>query len=258
MPIELTSELLCKEIDVAVDLDALAIPFIGGMSFTASLPSVDIPDASAAVKAVLGQIGVALAPIQPLFIILDALTAVAKLSMAVPDALGPPPDPSKLIDAVADVVVKVGKLALIVPQLSIPITIKKVLLNINTLLIAVKVELHSLIDVLAELDATEARALELELEFPEIAANLRASIGCATEQADMQVGGLGTGLKPLKFLFQSINMLLDTAEIPKEDGTRLPDLEDLGGGGAAAIQPFLDALDVITQAVGTVLAVIPI
>ncbi len=65
----------------------------------------------------------ALTPLMPLFNILDALIAVFNTVKAIPESLGPPPDPTKLVSAIVEMTKKVSKLLRLVPQLSLPYTI---------------------------------------------------------------------------------------------------------------------------------------
>ena len=65
----------------------------------------------------------ALTPLMPVFNILDAVIAVFNTVKAIPESLGPPPDPTKLVSAVVEMTKKVSKLLRLVPQLSLPYTI---------------------------------------------------------------------------------------------------------------------------------------
>lgn len=50
----------------------------------------------------------ALAPLKPVFDIIDTVVAVFACLKAIPDAFGPPPDPSKLVQALEDLAKKVA------------------------------------------------------------------------------------------------------------------------------------------------------
>ena len=65
----------------------------------------------------------ALAPLTPFFQILDAFLGIVKVVQAIPDALGPPPNPTGIVSALADLAPKVAALAGLVPQLSVPLTV---------------------------------------------------------------------------------------------------------------------------------------
>ena len=77
----------------------------------------------------------ALTPLVPIFDIIDTVVAVFNCIKAIPDTLGPPPDPTVLAACLPDLAEKVAKLLKLIPQLSIPLTIVGLIdLVIDTLL----------------------------------------------------------------------------------------------------------------------------
>lgn len=264
MPIPIGVEDLCKEIstglgvgfdaegNLLVSLDDLTIDFLGGASISASL-DMQVPNAGAAVKSILAQANAALAPLMPFFILMDAFVAVAKLAMAVPDALLPP-DPSALLKLVPEVTAKLEKVLALLPPISIPKMVKKILLNIRTLLVEMRKQFLTMQVTYEGFGEVEARAAELEAEFPEISISLRASIGCGTEELDAQMQGLGNGMQPLKSLFGAVNILLQLAAVPVE----LPDPGSLGDGGVANISVTIDAIDVLVGLLDVAIVAIPV
>lgn len=65
----------------------------------------------------------ALTPLVPLFDIIDTIVAVFNCIKAIPDTLGPPPDPTVLAACLPDLAEKVAKLLKLIPQLSLPLLI---------------------------------------------------------------------------------------------------------------------------------------
>ena len=65
----------------------------------------------------------ALTPLMPLFDIIDTVVAVFNCVKAIPDSLGPPPDPTALAACIPELAEKVAKLLRLIPQLSLPYTI---------------------------------------------------------------------------------------------------------------------------------------
>ena len=65
----------------------------------------------------------ALTPLVPIFDIIDTVVAVFNCIKAIPDTLGPPPDPTVLAACLPDLAEKVAKLLKLIPQLSLPLTI---------------------------------------------------------------------------------------------------------------------------------------
>ena len=76
----------------------------------------------------------ALTPLVPLFDIIDTIVAVFNCVKAIPDSLGPPPDPTALAACLPDLAEKVSKLLKLIPQLSLPLLIVRLIdLVIDTL-----------------------------------------------------------------------------------------------------------------------------
>ena len=76
----------------------------------------------------------ALTPLMPIFDIIDTVVAVFNCVKAIPDTLGPPPDPTVLAACLPDLAEKVAKLLKLIPQLSLPLLIVRLIdLVIDTL-----------------------------------------------------------------------------------------------------------------------------
>src|SRR5688572_26832363 len=67
----------------------------GGAELRAQLAGLP-PSLFEIAKSLLGQANSALAPLTPIFDIIETINALHNCVKAIPDALGPPPDPSKL------------------------------------------------------------------------------------------------------------------------------------------------------------------
>ncbi len=65
----------------------------------------------------------ALTPLVPLFNIIDTVVAVFNCIKAIPDTLGPPPDPTAIAACIPELAEKVNALLRLIPQLSLPYTI---------------------------------------------------------------------------------------------------------------------------------------
>ena len=65
----------------------------------------------------------ALTPLMPIFNIIDAVVAAFECIKAIPQTIGPPPDPTALATAIPELAQKVSRLLGLVPQLSLPLTI---------------------------------------------------------------------------------------------------------------------------------------
>jgi hypothetical protein len=73
-------------------------------------------------KQLMAQANAALAPLVPVFNVIDTVLALFQAVKAIPDAITHL-DPTKITDALPDVAQKASKLLAIVPQLSVPLMI---------------------------------------------------------------------------------------------------------------------------------------
>src|SRR5689334_19673536 len=102
---------LCLEIAEFPDPFALTLP--GG---------IEIEDVN-----LMKIIQPALTPLVPFFDIIDTIVALYNCIKAIPDALGPPPDPTVLAACLPDLAEQINKLLRLLPQLSLPLLIRRLL-----------------------------------------------------------------------------------------------------------------------------------
>ncbi|RJS13756.1 hypothetical protein DRW03_35910 [Corallococcus sp. H22C18031201] len=186
----------------------------------------------------------ALAPLTPLFDILGAVLAIAEVVKAIPDALGPPPDPTAIAAALPKLAEKVSKLLRLVPQLSVPYTVVGV------------------IDiVLGELGSARARLVHLKLRMSSVAqarqravqlgdVGLLAVAGCAEANVAQEAANVGKALAALSQLMVLLNVLLGMV-----GGPQVPDFSSLEG---SAQEEALAPLDAIVRTLEQVRAAIPV
>jgi hypothetical protein len=186
----------------------------------------------------LGMMQPALAPLVPLFNVLEAIVAIKKCVEAIPDALGPPPDPSKMIDCIPNLAEKVAALLKLLPPLSIPTMIKQLL---NCIIREIG-KFRSFIVGLQQQMLRIARIVEraAELEDPEF--NLIAV--CAADRVASQLSNEMKALVVVGRLLGMARELLKLAEVPVE----IPDLESLAGQPLdTVIEPIDALLDTLRQ-----------
>ena len=186
----------------------------------------------------------ALTPLVPLFDIIDTVVAVFNCFQAIPDTLGPPPDPSVIAACLPDLAKKVSKLLKLIPQLSLPLTIIGLIdLVIDTLLQARSLLLH-LQQQMQQILGTIDRATELE------DAGLMAIAQCAQANVAQEAANVGKSLASLGKLIGLLNLFLGILGLPE-----VPDLSDLAG------RPLDDAippLDAIVDQLRTARAAVPV
>jgi hypothetical protein len=183
------------------------------------------PNGLAITKNLLTQANAALAPLMPIFNIIDAVLAIKAFAESIPDALGPPPDPSVIAAALAELVEKVAKLAALIPQLAVPYMIVDVLDAIITALNGTITNLEIVIVQEARIAAAMLKASE-----PGNDALLEVVI-CADSINASVKGGISEGLGPLNSLFGVLNLFLGLIGLPE-----IPSMDALPEDSAEAIE----------------------
>jgi hypothetical protein len=214
----------------------LCITFPGGATvcaYTEAFP----PSLLALVRSMLGQANSAMAPLQPIFDIIGAIAAVLECIQAIPDSLGPPPDPTAIAQCIPNLVEKVEKLLLLLPQLSLPLMIAGFLDTLILMLNAIIGELNAVIRLLDRI--TRARGIN--------APGLAAIIDCGDRTVTSQ-------LSNIEALFASINPLIDVVNtlgglagmspIPSFEGGLGEDPSD----AIAPIESLRDSLQTVRNA----------
>lgn len=160
----------------------------------------------------------ALAPLTPFFQLLDVILGVVKVLQAIPGAFSAPPDPTGIVSALADLAPKIEKVAGLVPQLSIPLTVVSALDASINLLQQASTRLDS-IDALAQkVTAATGRAQTLG------DAQLAQLASCAQEDVQTATANLIRELTPLAGVLALLGPLLALV-----GGPALPGLDSLKG-----------------------------
>jgi hypothetical protein len=182
----------------------------------------------------------ALTPLVPLFDIIDAIVALYNCIKAIPDALGPPPDPSILAACLPDLAEKLSKLLNMLPWVALPRLIRRLLtLAIETLRTARGQLLHlqqQLVQILGAID----RAKNLN------DAGLMAIAQCAQANVATEAANVGKSLAALGKLLGLINIFMGLI-----GGPQVPDLSNLVGRPLDDAIPPFDALIKTLEAVRT-------
>ena len=228
-------------IEIKVGKQDLCVTFPGGAEMCVQMPSVSVPDPSELSKQLMAQANAALAPLMPVFNIIDTVIALFNCVKAIPDALGPPPDPSKLAKCLPDVAKKVSKLLKLIPQLSVPLMIVGLIDVLLAFLEGVRGQIKAVIAAQVCIAAAATRAAEL--------GNVQLStiVDCANANIDAQMKNLGESAAPVNRLIGVINLFVELAGLPK-----LPDLSNLGNDAQAALgvlDPLVDQLKAARSAI---------
>lgn len=210
----LPDEIACPELPT-IDPCALLLP--GG----AELEAVNVLE--------LAQ--PALTPLAPMFNIVEALIALKDCMSAIQDALGPPPDPAKMVQCVPEVVERVNALMSLLPIYSVPPMVV-------SLIDCITRELDRLRSyVLGLLRQAEriTQLMETAAELDDAGLNL---VGvCAQERLAAQLDEHMKGLIVLGRLLGMLRAFLEMIGIGDE---LVPDFATLAG---SAIEEIIEPID---------------
>lgn len=190
------------------------------------------PSDLAITKSLLSQGNAALAPLLPVFNIIDALLAVKDFAEAVPGLIT---DPTALIDATAALIEKISKLAQLIPQLSVPFLVVDLIDVGITALNGFVTELEKIVE-----QETAIAAAITKANTPPVNTALLEVTVCATEINDATKQGLEEGLGPLNTFFGVLSIFLSLIGQPP-----IPDVADLGEDSAAAIAALQDTVKLL-------------
>ena len=180
----------------------------------------------------------ALTPLMPLFDLIETILALFDAVKAVPETIGPPPDPTALLEALQKLAVKIAKLLRLIPQLSLPFTI----VGLLDLLLHTLERARDLFEHLR--DKAEALA-DMEVRARELGdAQLAAIAACARANIEQEAANLGARLGALSKLIAILNIFTNMVGAPE-----VPDLASLSDQPLDAIVEPLDAIVEVLRAV---------
>lgn len=216
---------LCVELDLDLEITQLFIEFPVGFSLEIEGPIVPNPGDIAG--KLLAKANAALAPLSPLFDIVDLLLVVGELFEAAKKF----PKIGALVKLSPKLRTRLDKLKKLIPQLSVPRTIKSIIQVLIVALLGLRAELLAIIEAQSSLDLRSARALALGN------ADLAAAVECAQANLDFQLDLALRQAAPLNRFINTVNLLADLAKLPK-----IPALVvDASAGASGALSP-IDAL----------------
>ncbi len=207
--------------DLCLEIPALAEPF------AIPLPGgIEIADVN-----LMKTIQPALTPLVPLFELIDTIVALFNCIKAIPDMLGPPPDPTVLTACLPDLAKKLNKLLNMLPQVALPRLIVRCLVLAIETLRTVRSQLMHLQAQMTRIATTTERARNLN------DAGLMAVAQCAKTNVVTEAANVGKSLASLGKLLGLINLFMALI-----GGPQVPDLSKLGGRPLDETLPPLDEL----------------
>lgn len=230
-------ETLCVQLTVTPQ--RLSVAFPGGATLDPELPNLGLPDPLQLSRQLLGQANAALAPLGPVFDLIDVALALFNAVKAIPDAISHL-DPSKISDALPELAEKAAKLLPLVPQASVPRMIVGLIDTLLAFLGGLAGQLRALIDQQVRIQKAESRAAELGN------AQLQVVADCSKHHVAAQQS-LSESVAPVNRLIALVNVFAQLAGL----GT-LPELSGLGSDAAAALGPLEGAVKALQRIRGAI------
>lgn len=218
----------------------VCITFPGGTQICASA-EIDLGDLYKSMRPLLAQVNTALAPLTPFFDLLDLAKAVVDCIQAIPDALGPPPDPTAIIECIPGLVERLNKLLKLLPILTIPGMIKDIIQALVYMLTGIRQQLLAF-------EAQQRRLLAAATAAAQTGnLDLQIVVDCETGNLDAALLNLNAGMEPLNRLIGALNTLAQVVGLPC-----LPTIADV-----EISDPAIEAIDEAIAVLQTIAAALP-
>jgi hypothetical protein len=216
----------------------LCVRLPGGAAICAVFPGGTIPSEGELTSALLAQVNTALTPLTPFFDVIDVFSAMINCIKAVEQCLGPPPDPTKLVQCFPALASAMAKLLELIPQLSVPILIGDLLDVLIAYLTGMRQQLGTFANKQAAIAAAATRAQALR------SAPLTALVDCATDDLNVAIANLSQQGTAMARLIEVANVLLDLAGL-----SPIPtDITTISGDLKSALAPLSDAIQTLQTA----------
>lgn len=182
--------------------DGLCITLPGGTEICASVPSsVPIPQTQL-VATLLGQLNTALAPLQPVFNIIDAVIAVFDCIKAVATL-----NPAKIAECIPNLAEAVEALIKLIPQLSVPLMIVDFIKAMIAFLQGFIEDLVSMVEYQTRITLATNRAAKYDVDLALI-------LDCASKNLDIELAHKGKQVAPIEQVINLINAFLSLLGLP--------------------------------------------
>jgi hypothetical protein len=218
----------------------LRIRFPGGAEIT-SVTNQLPPSLFQLAQSLLGQASSALAPLAPIFNVVETIVAIQTCLTAVVDALGPPPDPSKLAQCLPELAKKVEAIIALLPPTSVLAMIADILDAIVAALDGTIAELRAVIRLLEKVATARLQA--------DTITGLGAVAFCGEQTATVTMDNVSRSFASLNAMIAALNGLTSMAGLPQ-----VPSLTSLPGDPEAAV----DFLQVTVDGLRTFRDAIPV
>lgn len=179
------------------------IPLPGGVQLCAE----SVPSALDGIAGLFGKVNTALAPLVPIFTIIEVLVSMKSCITAIPDCLMPP-SPKPIFKCIKDVVRNLDQLLQMIPQLSVPLLVIGIIDALIAFVTSYRNAIILLVNRQQDLIDSETRAAELN------DARLLITLGCAKQNLELEFQNLNSSIGPVNQLVAIVNALLDIVGLP--------------------------------------------
>lgn len=188
--------------EVIVGPRELCVRYPVGQELCVSLPSINIPDPSELVAQFFAQINTALAPLGPIFNIIDAVVALFECVKAIPKAITEL-NPVPLIECIPTLAEAINKLIGLIPVLSLPVFLVDLLDVIIFMLTELRNQAQRILNRIEAIAQANLRA-----QAPGNVA-LALAMDCINNNFDADLVNLNAQTGPLNRLLGIVDLLLE-------------------------------------------------
>lgn len=231
-------DLICVQLFATPGEICITMPV--GAELCVQFPSLVPPTPDELIKQLFAQLNSAMAPLTPIFNIIDAVVAVFECIKAISTL-----NPEEIINCIPNLAEKISALLKLVPQLSLPFLIVGF---IDILILYLTGQRNQLVRQAAYLDRILAAATAAT-EPGNVA--LGAIVDCANSDVDVFFQFLNEQNAPLNRLIGFINLFLKLIGVKRC-------IPSLGGLASASIVPAIIAIDFLIDLLTTLRNLIPI
>jgi hypothetical protein len=236
---------LCVPLQLTAKLDDICLP--GGICLSQVWSCVgQVPHAADLALDYFSQIGPAMAPLKPLFDIIDTVVSLFRCVAAIPDAITSL-DPSKLLECMPTLAAAVDNLLQLIPQISLPRLVRALLHNLALLLRGVAADFAYLDYQARRIADSVQRAAELRDQ------GMQAILACAQQNLQTQALSTAEALRGVGRIVLLINLLVGLFGGPEVPCFGALIGENLDRGFATIIELLTELADLLDE----IAAVIP-
>lgn len=214
----------------------LRVSLPGGLAVQGAVPQIGASPLEAA-RATIGSLNSAMAPLGPVFSILDAVLAIVKFAQSVPGVVL---RPDKVVAALVDVVRKASKLASLIPQLSVPLMVLGCIDVLIAFLTGISEEVSAIAGLEAKASELAAIAEEVEAMGP-IATGIAAQATARRAQVSCAMGDAQPLLGIINVFCELVGLPAIVIDVDPDAGS----LEDVAAALASTVNALQAARDAI-------------